>query len=74
MGNNLSEIDMDSIQKEYSDVRVLMWKSGFNYSAINNFGVKEAKGDYILLLNNDTEMIAPDSYIRHDLVTACVRM
>ena len=61
----------DSIQKEYSDVRVLMWKSGFNYSAINNFGVKEAKGDYILLLNNDTEMIAPDSI--SDMLGYCMR-
>lgn len=61
----------DSIQKEYFDVRVLMWKSGFNYSAINNFGVKEAKGDYILLLNNDTEMIAPDSI--SDMLGYCMR-
>lgn len=61
----------DSIQKEYSDVRVLMWKSGFNYSAINNFCVKEAKGDYILLLNNDTEMIAPDSI--SDMLGYCMR-
>ena len=61
----------DSIQKEYSDVRVLMWKSEFNYSAINNFGVKEAKGDYSLLLNNDTEMIAPDSI--SDMLGYCMR-
>lgn len=61
----------DSIQKEYSNVKVLMWKSGFNYSAINNFGVKEAKGDYILLLNNDTEMIAPDSI--SDMLGYCMR-
>ena len=29
----------------------------FNYSKVNNFGVKAAKGDYVLLLNNDTEVI-----------------
>ncbi len=34
--------------------------SEFNYSAINNFGAKYAKGDYYLLLNNDTEIINPD--------------
>ena len=61
----------DSIQKEYSNVKVLMWKKEFNYSAINNFGVKEAKGDYILLLNNDTEMIAPDSI--SDMLGYCMR-
>ena len=38
--------------------RVIYWKSIFNYSAINNFGAKEAKGEYLILLNNDTEIIA----------------
>ena len=32
-------------------------KGSFNYSAVNNLGVKEASGDYILLLNNDTQVI-----------------
>ena len=30
----------------------------FNYSRINNFGVSHAKGEYILLLNNDTQVIS----------------
>ncbi len=29
----------------------------FNYSAVNNLGAKEAAGEYILLLNNDTQVI-----------------
>lgn len=29
----------------------------FNYSAVNNLGVREASGEYILLLNNDTQVI-----------------
>ncbi len=32
-------------------------KGSFNYSAVNNLGVKKASGDYILLLNNDTQVI-----------------
>lgn len=44
------------LEKSYDNVRILYWRLPFNYSAINNFAVKEAKGDYLLLLNNDTEM------------------
>ncbi|WP_337537715.1 glycosyltransferase family 2 protein [Suilimivivens sp.] len=48
--------------KEYDNIRVVTYEkpegqNGFNYSAVNNFGVKQTKGDYILLLNNDTEVI-----------------
>ena len=32
----------------------------FNYSQINNYGVSKAQGDYLLFLNNDTEVISAD--------------
>lgn len=41
-------------------IRVLKWSDGFNYSAINNFAVKESNGDYIILLNNDIEVVSPN--------------
>jgi GT2 family glycosyltransferase len=41
-----------------SKIKVLTWEKEFNYSAINNFGVKEAEGEFILLLNNDIEIIS----------------
>ena len=41
-------------------ISVVRWMREFNYPAINNFGATFAKGEYILLLNNDTEVIAPD--------------
>lgn len=41
-------------------IRVIYWDDGFNYSAINNFGAKFARGDYLLLLNNDITVITPD--------------
>ncbi len=43
-----------------SNVSVVKWDSGFNYAAINNFGAGFAKGEYLLLLNNDTEVINSD--------------
>ena len=42
-------------------IRVVRWEREFNYSAINNFGVAHAEGEYLLLLNNDVELISPDS-------------
>ena len=38
-------------------ITVVAYKGGFNYSAVNNLGVRHATGDYVLLLNNDTEVI-----------------
>lgn len=49
----------EKIQKEFPQVRVVTWEREFNYSAINNFGAQYAKGEYLLFLNNDTEIIEP---------------
>ena len=45
--------------KDDPQIKVVTYteKGSFNYSKVNNFGVKEASGDYILLLNNDTQVI-----------------
>lgn len=48
------------LEEKYDNLQVVYWKDEFNYSAINNYGAKYAKGDYLLLLNNDTEVINPD--------------
>jgi glycosyltransferase involved in cell wall biosynthesis/SAM-dependent methyltransferase len=40
--------------------RVLRFERPFNYSAINNFAVNEAKGSLIGLLNNDVEVVSKD--------------
>ncbi len=51
----------EQMQKEHPDnLKVVTWRgTGFNYSALNNFGEKYATGEYLLLLNNDTEVITP---------------
>lgn len=50
---------MEAIEND-PRVRVLRYDKPFNYSAINNFGVRHAKGSIIGLVNNDIEPINPD--------------
>ena len=38
-------------------ITIVTYEGEFNYSAVNNLGVRNAKGEYILLLNNDTQVI-----------------
>jgi GT2 family glycosyltransferase len=38
----------------------LPYKGEFNFAAMNNLGVNQARGDYLVLMNNDTEVITPD--------------
>ena len=61
----------EKIEKEHDNVNVVYWEAGFNYSAINNFGFKFAKGDYIMLLNNDVELITPDIF--QSMLGFCMR-
>ncbi len=44
-------------EKTASKVKVVTYEGKFNYSKVNNLGVKHADGEYILLLNNDTQVI-----------------
>lgn len=43
--------------EKHPAITVVKYEGEFNYSKINNFGVKGAKGEYLVLLNNDTEVI-----------------
>jgi GT2 family glycosyltransferase len=40
--------------------QVHRWSEPFNYSAVNNFGFRHARGEQVLFLNNDVEVIRPD--------------
>ena len=45
-------------KQRYDGLKVVTWpEKGFNFSAINNYGRRAATGDYLLLLNNDVEVI-----------------
>ncbi len=45
---------------QHPKVTVLRYPFPFNYSAINNFAAKQAKGSVIGLINNDVEVISPN--------------
>ena len=60
--NNSTSDEIFRYYKELSQnpkIRLLRWKKEFNYAAINNFGARQAKGDYLLFLNNDVTVITP---------------
>ena len=59
------------LEAENEKAHVVYWDGVFNYSAINNYGVSFAKGEYLLLLNNDTEIINPDCL--EELLGYCMR-
>ena len=64
-------IDNGSCEKETKDLfleyqkkknfKVIRDSKEFNYSSLNNEGVKHAKGEYLLFLNNDTKIIQEDT-------------
>ncbi len=47
-------------EANYDNFRVIKADFPFNYSKINNLGIKHANGEVIVLLNNDTEVISPN--------------
>ena len=43
-----------------NSLKVLSFPGPFNFSAMNNMAAREAKGEYLLLLNNDTQILHED--------------
>ncbi len=62
--NNSTEKSIFNYYKELEKeerVKILHYpEKGFNYSKIINYGVKNTDGEYIIQLNNDTELLTPD--------------
>jgi len=46
---------LNALPKRDSRVRVIQWSGAFNFAAINNSAVQQAKGEWVCLLNNDIE-------------------
>ncbi len=61
MENNSTEketFDYYQTLSQQENITVVTYTGAFNYSGINNFGAGFAKGEYLLLLNNDTQVIS----------------
>ncbi len=50
--------DYFEIIRKKSQIKIIEYKDVFNFSKINNFAVTEAKGEHLLFLNNDMEVIS----------------
>ncbi|MGB4874192.1 MAG: glycosyltransferase [Candidatus Competibacter sp.] len=64
VSNNSSEAEtfslMDAYKNQDARIRFLSHDIPFNFPAINNFAVKQATGEHLILLNNDIVVITPD--------------
>jgi GT2 family glycosyltransferase len=60
--NRSNELESISYLSELRQrgIKILNYTQPFNYSAINNAAVKEARGDLVCFLNNDMEVITPE--------------
>lgn len=57
--NNTTEEKALEVMKKYK-VTIIKYNRKFNFSEVNNVGAKESRGGYLILLNNDTEIIDKD--------------
>lgn len=54
--NASSKGDVDTLKKEFPGIILIKSKENLGFAGGNNLGIKQSKGEYILLLNNDTEV------------------
>ena len=55
-----TEAYYQTLPGRFARCRVVRYQGAFNFSAINNFGAQFAKGEHLLLLNNDIEILSGD--------------
>lgn len=64
LNNNSSEPEtfayFREVEKEHTNVRVIEAKYEFNWSKLNNHGIREAKGDVYIFMNNDMKILTRD--------------
>ncbi|MDO5151349.1 MAG: glycosyltransferase, partial [Oscillospiraceae bacterium] len=64
LNNNSEEQEtfdyLNKIKKEYDNLRVIEAPYQFNWSKLNNHGIREANGDVYIFMNNDMSIISPE--------------
>lgn len=50
----------EEYKSSHTNFRVIKWNKEFNFSEVCNYGVSKANGEYLLFLNNDTEVLSSD--------------
>lgn len=58
VNNGSTDDSREFLKKNYPEVNVVEIKKNKGYAGANNFGVKKARGKYVLFLNNDTTVIS----------------
>ena len=56
--NGSTDDSPDMVREHYQSVRLIDNKANLGFAAGNNVGIREAKGDYVVILNNDAELEA----------------
>ncbi|MEG1270527.1 MAG: glycosyltransferase family 2 protein [Ruthenibacterium sp.] len=56
----------EAARRVFKNLRFVRYQGGFNFSAINNYGAQFARGEYLLLLNNDIQLLS-DGFLREML-------
>ncbi len=56
--NGSSDGSVEMVSSEFSEVKLIKNDKNLGFSKANNLAIRQAKGEYILLLNSDTEVKA----------------
>lgn len=70
--NASSDGSVDYIRENFRDIRLVASAINTGFTGGNNVGVKEAKGNLVLLLNNDTELLGPLDAVINEMADPAV--
>ena len=66
---NVTDLYKMYLSQKAERFRIIPFKGSFNFAAMNNLGVAASRGEYVILLNNDTEVLG-DTWLENLLAFA----